>query len=153
MFSSLAQSQNLYSQVVLSSGNAVMTTRTLAHQHGVYEKFLEHFSIPPNLSPQEKVDRLRSISVSDLLNAYYCTGSPLPNWQATVDGHLLERLPATSGLAQQKYDSRIRRIMVGDCEEEVRCKFPMGSSPFPRRSHFLSIEVKYKVRMLIPPEL
>ena len=126
MLSSLLHPKSLYHQAILSSGNAVVTTRTLNHQNRIYEMFIEHLSIPSNLPPHERLDRLRSVSVDELLDAYQCTGSPMPNWQATVDGNLLHDLPAASQLPHYTYPSTIRRIMVGDCEKEVRPPFARG---------------------------
>ena len=112
---------NLYSQVIISSGHAIMTTRTLAHQQVVYEKFVSHLSIDQDLTPRQRLEKLRSVSVTDLLEAYKCTGSPIPNWQATVDGFLVKSLPKASDLQRVQYNQSIRRIIIGDCDEEVRC--------------------------------
>lgn len=103
----------------MSSGHAVMTTRSLSHQQRVYEKFLEHLSIPNDLAPEQRLQRLRNVTAEELLDAYRCTGSPLPNWQATVDSILVEALPKTSTLRSAQYNQVVRRILIGDCEKEV----------------------------------
>ncbi|EXJ58735.1 hypothetical protein A1O7_06165 [Cladophialophora yegresii CBS 114405] len=118
MLSRWASREQLFSQAVIMSGNAVLTTRSLEHQEGIYQKFLAHLQIPSDIAASDKVQRLRDVPVNELLNAYIATGSPLPNWQATVDGFLLDDLPRSSTIGDQQYDTYVRRIIIGDCEKE-----------------------------------
>ncbi|CAG9977217.1 unnamed protein product [Clonostachys byssicola] len=103
-----------------SSGasNAVIASRELDHQQHVYDKFLEHLGISANMPPNQRLEMLRSIKQEDLVAAYVCLGSPLPNWQATVDGVVVEALPNCDGLANQVYAPSIKRVMAGFCEQE-----------------------------------
>ncbi|ETI22298.1 hypothetical protein G647_06371 [Cladophialophora carrionii CBS 160.54] len=110
--------EELFSQAVIMSGNAVLTTRSLEHQEGIYQKILAHLQIPSDIHALHKVQRLRDVPVNELLDAYAATGSPLPNWQATVDGFLLDELPRSSTIGKQQYDRCVRRIIIGDCEKE-----------------------------------
>lgn len=119
MLSKMAQSKKLFHQAVIMSGNAVLTSRTLAHQDAIYRMFLKHLRIPDEITALEKVERLRVVPVEELLQAYSCTGSPLPNWQATVDGFLLEEQPKASILSQLDYGPHVKRIIIGDCQREV----------------------------------
>lgn len=119
MMSDLLRSEALSNQAVIISGNAVMTSRELEHQQRIYDKFLEHFQIPLTLPPTERLARLRAVNQQDLTSAYECLGSPLPNWQATVDGVVLKTLPTYKGISSQTYAPSIKRIVVGDCEHEV----------------------------------
>ncbi|CAH0057774.1 unnamed protein product [Clonostachys solani] len=118
MMSPLLRSQQLLQQAIVISGNSVIASRELDHQQHIYDKFLEHLGISTNLPSNQRLERLRSIKQEDLVSAYICLGSPLPNWQATVDGVVLEALPTCDGLANQVYAPSIKRIMVGFCEQE-----------------------------------
>ena len=119
MLSRWAARQKLFSQAVIMSGNAVLTSRSLEHQEGIYQKILAHLQIPSDIDALDKVQRLRNVPVNELLDAYIATGSPLPNWQATVDGFLLDELPRSSTIGNQQYDAYVRRLIIGDCEKEV----------------------------------
>ncbi|RSL89379.1 hypothetical protein CEP52_014920 [Fusarium oligoseptatum] len=92
MMSDLLRSEALLYQAVIISGNAVMTSRELEHQQRIYDKFLEHLQIPLTLPPADRLARLRAVKQQDLTSAYGCLGSPLPNWQATVDGVVLKNV-------------------------------------------------------------
>ncbi|RSL53249.1 hypothetical protein CEP54_010502 [Fusarium duplospermum] len=118
MMSDLLRSEALLYQVVIISGNAVMTSREPEHQQRIYDKFLEHLQIPLTLPPANRLARLRAVKQQDLTSAYGCLGSPLPNWQATVDGIVLKKLPTCNGMSSQTYAPSIKRILVGDCEQE-----------------------------------
>ncbi len=120
MLSKWAQEKRLFKQAVLMSGNAVLTTRPLAHQDNIYRKFLSHCKIPETIPAAERVEQLRNVSTDDLLEAYIATGQIIPNWQGTEDGFLIESLPTFSGLSAQTYGPHIQRIIVGDCDKEVR---------------------------------
>lgn len=119
MLSEWSREKKLFRQAAIMSGNAVLTTRSLTHQTAVYQKFLSYFKIPETLSAEEKVQKLRSVSTKELLQAYTCTGTPFPNWQATVDGFFLKELPIYSTLAEQSYGTHVQRIIIGDCHREV----------------------------------
>lgn len=123
--SPLVRNEALFSQAVVLSGNAVMGTRELQHQQHIYDKFLEKLQISSSLPPDERLKKLRASPPNDVISAYACLGSPMPNWQATVDGVVLETLPTCKDLAKTVYATSINRILVGDCEQEVR------QAPFP----------------------
>ena len=119
MLSRWAARQELFSQAVMMSGNAVLTSRSLEHQEGIYQKILAHLQIPSDIHALDRVQRLRVVPTNELLDAYIAIESPLPNWQATVDGFLLDELPRPSTIGNQQYDAYVRRIVIGDCEKEV----------------------------------
>jgi carboxylesterase type B len=119
MLSKWSREKKLFKQAVIMSGNAVLTTRSLSHQNAIFKKFLFYFQIPETLSGPEKVQRLREIPMEKLLEAYICTGTSLPNWQATVDDFFLDEIPRYSTLPKQAYGSHVQRLIVGDCQREA----------------------------------
>lgn len=127
MMSPLLRNEALFNQAVVLSGNAVMGTRELELQQHIYEKFLEKLQISFDLPPEERLKMLRATPPKDVISAYDCLGSPMPNRQATVDGVVLERLPTCKRLAETVYATSINRVLVGDCEQEVRhATFPVS---------------------------
>ncbi len=125
MLSKWSREKKLFKQAAIMSGNAVLTTRSLIHQSKIFQKFLYYLQVPETLSGAEKIQRLREVSTEKLLEAYICTGTPLPNWQATVDGFFLDEIPRYSTLPKQVYGSHVQRIIVGDCQREVNSSFSL----------------------------
>lgn len=121
LLSNETRSETLFTQVGLFSGNAVIASRSLEQQSERYRKLINHLSIDSNLPGHERLQRLREVEADELTAAYICTGSALPNWQATVDGFLLRDAPKASNLKNVTYPDHIKRLLVGVCQREVSC--------------------------------
>lgn len=116
--SELFKQQKPFSQAVLQSGVAPLTVRGMTHQNDIYAKVIKHLGIDTLGSKEERINKLRSVSVEDLIQSYIALGSPVPSFQATVDGYYLQNLPRCSQLPKQVYDSSLKRLLIGDCAEE-----------------------------------
>ena len=92
--------------------------RGLKHQQAVYEKIIDHLKIERDKSPKEKLQALREVPADDLVNSYIALGTPVPSWQATVDGYFLKMIPTASNLPLQKYPPSLKRVLIGDCAAE-----------------------------------
>ncbi|EXJ70043.1 uncharacterized protein A1O5_07116 [Cladophialophora psammophila CBS 110553] len=108
-----AAHQELFNQAVIMLGNTFLTSRSLELQEGIYQTILAHLRTPSDMPTLDRIRRLRDVPANELLDAYIATGSPLPNWQATVDGFLLDELPRPSRIGNQQYDAYVRRIIIG----------------------------------------
>jgi len=90
----------------------------MAHQNNIYAKIIKHLGIDNLSSREERIEKLRSVSVEDLIGSYIALGSPVPSFQATVDGYYLKSLPRCSTLPKQVYDPSLKRLLIGDCADE-----------------------------------
>jgi hypothetical protein len=107
-----------FNQVILQSGVSSLTVRNIKHQNNVYEKVLQHLKIPEDVSSKDKLQALRNVSADDLVLAYIALGSPVPAWQATVDGYFLANNSSPSSLSSLKYHPSVKRLLIGDCAAE-----------------------------------
>jgi carboxylesterase type B len=107
-----------FSQAILQSGVAPLSVRGIKHAQSIFDKITGHLDIDA-LPLKEKVQALRDASAEDLVKSYIALGSPLPSWQATVDGHFLKTLPRFSTLSLQTYDPSLKRLLIGDCAAEA----------------------------------
>lgn len=79
---------------------------------------MSQLKIPVDGSPKDQLRALRNVSADDLVLSYIALGSPVPAWQATVDGYFLKQNVEASTLSSQKYHSSLKRILMGDCASE-----------------------------------
>jgi hypothetical protein len=118
MISELFKTALPFQQAILQSGVGSLTVRSEKHQNGVYEKIATKLNIRADGSPKERLEALRDVSADDLLLSYIALGSPVPAWQATVDGYFLANNCTVSTLSSLKYDSSLKRLLIGDCADE-----------------------------------
>jgi carboxylesterase type B len=116
--SELFKSALPFQQAILQSGVGSLTIRSAQQQETVCEKLMSRLRIPAEASPKDKLRTLREVSADDLVLSYIALGSPVPAWQATVDGYFLKQNVAASTLSSQKYHSSLKRILMGDCAAE-----------------------------------
>lgn len=90
----------------------------MAHQNDVYARVISHLKFDKPSLVEERIRQLREVSVEDLMGSYQALGSPVPSWQATVDGYYLRDLPRCATLPEQAYDPHLKRLLIGDCAEE-----------------------------------
>ena len=107
-----------FNQAILQSGVATLSVRSLEHQQALYEKIVDHLKIEADKSPKERLQDLREVPADDLVNSYISLGTPVPSWQATVDGYFLKGIPTVSNLPLQKYPPSLKRVLIGDCAAE-----------------------------------
>lgn len=99
-----------------------MTMRSLNHQQDIYDKITAY--VKATGSGKDKIEALRKLPADDLVGAYMALGAPIQSWQATVDGYYIKETIRASGLPAVKYDSGLKRILIGECTEEGRIAAP-----------------------------
>jgi hypothetical protein len=93
--------------------------------------------------PKDRLRALREVPADDLVLSYIALGSPVPAWQATVDGYFLNKNVTASTLSSQKYHSSFKRVLMGDCAAEgLIFALPLQNQQWNfERVHSLAVEV------------
>ncbi|KAH9204802.1 Alpha/Beta hydrolase protein [Leptodontidium sp. 2 PMI_412] len=107
-----------FNQVILASGVASLTVRSLKHQQVIYDKIAARLGVQEHQTARERLKALRGVPADELVNSYVALGAPVVSWQATADGVFLKQTPSVSNLPFQKYDPSLRRVLIGDCAHE-----------------------------------
>lgn len=113
MCSELFPSAKPFNQVILASGVASLTVRSLKHQQVIYDKIAARLGVQEHHTARERLKALRGVPADELVNSYVALGAPVVSWQATVDGVFLKQTPSVSNLPFQKYDPGLRRVLIG----------------------------------------
>ncbi|RDL31820.1 Uncharacterized protein BP5553_09222 [Venustampulla echinocandica] len=116
--SELFPSRLPFNQAILQSGVAPLTVRGMKHHQDLFDKIASHFQLDLALPLDDQISRLRELPTEDLIKSYIATGSPMPSWQAAVDGYYLKTLPKFSQLLSQTYHRSLKRLLIGDCDAE-----------------------------------
>ncbi|ORY07362.1 alpha/beta-hydrolase [Basidiobolus meristosporus CBS 931.73] len=106
----------LFKRAILQSG--VINTGPpvpVADDQPLFDKLLEKYGIDKNLDSQGKVDALRQINYTTLINDANTLGSDITQHQDNV---LINSDIIKQALEFQGYDENIEAIIIGDCKDE-----------------------------------
>lgn len=107
-----------FHQAILQSGVGLHHADSLSAMQAKYDKFVSFHKIPPTANPTERLKALRDITTDDFVNGYSALGPPIIPWQATIDGYFIKSATSVEDAASIKYDSSLKRLMIGDCQTE-----------------------------------
>lgn len=108
-----------FSQAILMSGVSSVFLRTYAHHQNTYDRITNHLKLQDKTGA-EKLAALRALSGDEMCAAYNALGGPMGTWNACIDGYFLVDPEALhiENLPKRKYDASIKRVLLGDTEDE-----------------------------------
>ena len=114
-----AQSEPLFQRVFMQSNAIPAPPKSIAEANGQLNALLGALGIATSLSASEKLERLRAISVEDLLQA--ATSLEVSTFRAVIDNdfispHICDRV--FSGELSQKLNERGFKVLIGEVEHE-----------------------------------
>ncbi|KAF9343655.1 hypothetical protein BGX26_005403 [Mortierella sp. AD094] len=108
----------LFNRAIFQSGSAAMMLATFPELEGqlVFDHLCMTFKIPSDLSPLEKVSRLRDIPAKDIAEEMNTT--PVVNFRPTIDGVLIKEDSYIAVSNPSNYDPNFEWVMTGTVPDE-----------------------------------
>ncbi|ORY07360.1 alpha/beta-hydrolase [Basidiobolus meristosporus CBS 931.73] len=108
--------RGLFKRAILQSGTInTVPLMPVSDDQPLFDKLLEKYGIDKNLGSQGKVDALRRINYTTLINDANALGAvPLPR----QDNVLIHSDTLKQALEFEGYDESIEAVIIGDCKDE-----------------------------------